>query len=193
MNNNSISFPELRILLAGQSQWRRRDGESREAGEKKSLSLQLSNRTYSSFNPPPTKGNHCAVHGQWDGGAHLLLLYGLLEPEADERGQGVVQQQEHPRVDKVVPVEIRVPDELPRARAIALDERGDAKQSAWRGWGEGRQRGEEEKVWDIIPGVEHGSPRTPWSAPLRASLPSKGNATKSKVCIQCGGSAVSVR
>ena len=132
------------------------------------------------------------LHGQRDGRAHLHLPGGLLQPEADERGQGVVQQQQNPRVDKVVPVEVRVLVELPRARAVDSDEGGDAKQSAGRGR-RGREterrRGEE---WDIIPGVEPGSQRTPWNAPMRASFPSKGNATKSFVvyamrreCSQC--------
>ena len=61
---------------------------------------------------------------------HRQLVDGFLQPEADERGQGVVEDQQHDGIDKVVPLKRRVHDELPRVRALALDDGGDAKDTA---------------------------------------------------------------
>lgn len=61
---------------------------------------------------------------------HRQLVDGFLQPEADERGQGVVEDQQHDGIDKVVPLTIRVHDELPCVGAVALNDGGDAKYTA---------------------------------------------------------------
>lgn len=58
---------------------------------------------------------------------HLQLFNGLLQPEADECSQGVVENQQHDGIDKVEPLEIRVHNELPCLGAVALNDGGDAK------------------------------------------------------------------
>ena len=54
----------------------------------------------------------------------------LLQPQADQGGQGVVQHQQHDGVDKVVPLEVRVHYESPRLGAVALHDGRDTKQAA---------------------------------------------------------------
>lgn len=66
---------------------------------------------------------------------HHQLVDGLLQPEADESSQGVIEDQQHDGTDKVVPLTPRVHSELPRAGAVALDNGGDAKHT------EKRQKG----------------------------------------------------
>lgn len=61
---------------------------------------------------------------------HRQLVDGFLQPEADERGQGVVENQQHDGTDKVEPLTLRVHDELPRVGAVGLDNGGDAKCTA---------------------------------------------------------------
>ena len=61
---------------------------------------------------------------------HRQLLDGLLQPEADERGQRVVEEQQHDGIHKVVPLTLRVHHELPCVGAVALDDGGDAKRTA---------------------------------------------------------------
>lgn len=61
---------------------------------------------------------------------HHQLVDGLLQPEADESCQGVIEDQQHDGTDKVVPLTLRVHSELPRAGAVALDNGGDAKHTA---------------------------------------------------------------
>lgn len=60
-------------------------------------------------------------------GPHRQLVDGFLQPEADERGQGVVEDQQHDGIDKVVPLTLRVHDELPCVGAVALNDGRDAK------------------------------------------------------------------
>lgn len=62
---------------------------------------------------------HCCPHHQ--------LVDGFLQPEANERGQGVVENQQHDGIDKVVPLTLRVHNELPCVGAIALNNGGHAK------------------------------------------------------------------
>lgn len=61
---------------------------------------------------------------------HRQLVNRLLQPEADERGQGVVEDQQHDGIDKVVPLSLRVHYELPCVGAVALNNGGDAKYTA---------------------------------------------------------------
>lgn len=61
---------------------------------------------------------------------HRQLVDGFLQPEADERGQGVVENQQDDGIDKVVPLTVRVHNELPCAGAVALNNGGDAKYTA---------------------------------------------------------------
>lgn len=63
-------------------------------------------------------------------GPHRQLVDGFLQPEPDERGQGVVENQQHDGIDKVVPLKLWVYDQLPRVGAVALDNGGDAKYTA---------------------------------------------------------------
>lgn len=61
---------------------------------------------------------------------HRQLVQRLLQPQADERSQGVVEDQQHDGIDKVVPLTIGVHDELPRVGTVDLDDGGEAKDSA---------------------------------------------------------------
>lgn len=73
---------------------------------------------------------------------------GVLEPKAYERGQGVVEYQQHDGVDIVVPGQRRVDPEHPGVGTVSLYHRRDAKQTGGgrkvRGR-EGRGDGEGEK------------------------------------------------
>lgn len=62
--------------------------------------------------------------------SHRQLVDGFLQPEADECGQGVVENQQHDGVDKVVPLTLRVHNELPCVGAVGLNNGGDAKYTA---------------------------------------------------------------
>lgn len=61
---------------------------------------------------------------------HHQLFDGLLQPQADERSQGVVEEQEHDGIHKVVPLSVRVNYEHPGVGAVALNNGGDAKHTA---------------------------------------------------------------
>lgn len=69
------------------------------------------------------------MHSFWP---HHQLVDGLLQPEADERSQGVIEDQQHDGADKVVPLTPRVHRELPCAGAVALNNWGNAKHTAER-------------------------------------------------------------
>lgn len=62
--------------------------------------------------------------------AYRHLVDGLLQPQADERGQGVVESQQHDGVDKVVPLALRVNDKLPRVGTVALNDGREAEHPA---------------------------------------------------------------
>lgn len=59
--------------------------------------------------------------------SHHELVDGLLQPEADERCQGVIEDQQHDGIDEVVPLTVRVNNQLPGVGAVGLDDGGDAK------------------------------------------------------------------
>lgn len=61
---------------------------------------------------------------------HRQLVQRLLQPQADERCQGIVEDQQHDGIDKVVPLTIGVHDQLPRVGTVDLDNGGEAKDSA---------------------------------------------------------------
>lgn len=61
---------------------------------------------------------------------HHQLVDRLLQPEADERGKGVVENQQHNGIHEVVPLTTRVHNELPCVGAVALNNGGDAKYTA---------------------------------------------------------------
>lgn len=63
-------------------------------------------------------------------GPYRQLVDGFLQPEADERGQSVVENQQHDGTHKVVPLALRVHDEFPCVRAVALNNGGDAEYTA---------------------------------------------------------------
>ena len=63
-------------------------------------------------------------------GPHHQLVDGLLQPEADERSQGVIENQQHDGIHKVVPLTLRVHNELPCVGAVALNNGGDTKYTA---------------------------------------------------------------
>lgn len=71
---------------------------------------------------------------------HHQLVDRLLQPEADERGQGVVENQQHNGIHKVVPLTVRMHSELPCAGAVALNNGGDAKYTADTGQDKDGQR-----------------------------------------------------
>lgn len=54
-------------------------------------------------------------------------MNGFLQPEADECSQGVVENQQHDGINKVVPFQVWVHNELPCLRAVGLNDGGDAK------------------------------------------------------------------
>lgn len=58
------------------------------------------------------------------------LVDGLLQPQADERGEGVVENKQHDGIYKVVPLTLRVHNKLPCVGAVALNNGGEAKYSA---------------------------------------------------------------
>lgn len=74
--------------------------------------------------------------------AYRHLVDGLLQPQADERGQGVVESQQHDGVDKVVPLTLRVNDKLPRVGTVALNDGREAEHPA----DTGGQEEEEEEI-----------------------------------------------
>lgn len=84
---------------------------------------------------------------------HRQLFDGFLQPEADERGQGVVEDQQHDGTHKVVPLTLRVHHELPCVGAVALHDGGDAERAA------GRQAGRkcEERNSHLSRGVSSGA------------------------------------
>lgn len=63
------------------------------------------------------------------------MIDGFLQPEADQRGQGVVENQQHDGIHKVEPFTPWVHDELPRVGAVALNDGGEAKHTAETGGG----------------------------------------------------------
>lgn len=65
------------------------------------------------------------------------LVEWFLQPQADECGEGVVENKQHDGIYKVVPLTIRVHNKLPCVGAVALNNRGEAKYSAETG----RQQG----------------------------------------------------
>lgn len=77
---------------------------------------------------PPVVGHVRAYHH---------LVDGLLQPQADERGQGVVESQQHDGVDKIVPLTLRVNDKLPRVGTVALNDGREAEHPADTGGGGG--------------------------------------------------------
>ena len=55
--------------------------------------------------------------------------HGFLQPQADERGQSVVEHQEHDGIDKVMPWQLGIDLEHPGVGAVNLHHWGDAKQT----------------------------------------------------------------
>lgn len=60
-------------------------------------------------------------------GPHLVQRF--LQPQAYERGQGVVENQQHDGVDEVVPLTVGVHDQLPRVGTVDLNYWGKAEDS----------------------------------------------------------------
>lgn len=56
-------------------------------------------------------------------------VHWFLQPQADERGQSVIQHQEHDGIDKVVPVELRVHLKHPGVGAVTQHRRRNTKQT----------------------------------------------------------------
>lgn len=62
--------------------------------------------------------------------SHRQLVDGFLQPKADEGSKSVVENKQHDGIDKVVPLALWVHDQLPRVGAVALNNGGEAKDSA---------------------------------------------------------------
>lgn len=62
--------------------------------------------------------------------AYRHLVDGFLQPQADERGQGVVENQQHDGIYKVVPLTLRMNNKLPCVGAVVLNDGGKAKNPA---------------------------------------------------------------
>lgn len=62
--------------------------------------------------------------------AYRHLVDGFLQPQADERGQGVVENQQHDGIYKVVPLTLRMNNKLPCVGAVVLNDGGEAKNPA---------------------------------------------------------------
>lgn len=53
--------------------------------------------------------------------------HGILQPQTDQGGQCVVQDQKHDGIDKMVPFQTTVDSELPGRGAVGLNDGGDTK------------------------------------------------------------------
>lgn len=62
--------------------------------------------------------------------AYRHLVDRFLQPQADERGQGVVEDQQHDGIYKVVPLTLRMNNKLPGVGAVVLNDGGEAKNPA---------------------------------------------------------------